>query len=201
MFTCWYSHQSRLAFLQQKVTIGGLKSELYDQEQEALQCIMEAGIQVSPLRVDGTCNPTLGTFLTISNRVFMSKCDAEWIGPRTLSSDVDPYGTLSTRARSAGLVHSADNVVSYVRRCSTGLSYVNLLIASRASTTSRRLDSSPITPASFREGDIVLAQFAIAMFASADNESLIPKLLLRTLISVDTSFSRVRVWICNGSTN
>ena len=51
---------------------------------------------------------------------------------------------------------------------------------------------SPITPASFRDGDIVEVQFAVALFVTGhEDRVLIPRLLLRAIVSVDTTFSRV----------
>lgn len=51
--------------------------------------------------------------------------------------------------------------------------------------------SFTVSPASFRVGDIVEIHFGIALVKGV-NDMLAPKLLLRTIINLDNSFTVVR---------
>ena len=126
IFTC--SAPGRLAFLQQKVSIGGITSCYYNVEQESLQDIMNDLIQLANIRVDLKRNPTNASFLTFSNRVFSQKPDVSNIDARVLGSDVDPYGTLTERANISGLTHAEDNEVSYLRYTRAGFLYAIIFV-------------------------------------------------------------------------
>ncbi|KZV90029.1 hypothetical protein EXIGLDRAFT_771232 [Exidia glandulosa HHB12029] len=158
----------KLAYLQQFVLLDGLDSSRYEHENWALQDVADTLFENAPMRIDDARNPTRSTLTPLGNRLFVPRDD---VHPQTtveITESMDPKGTLRRRAADAGLVHTHDNMVSFLKRTSKG--------------------HVTVAPASFRPGDIVEVHFSIALFRTS-NDKLVPKLILRAIVSVSATFT------------
>ncbi|KZV94297.1 hypothetical protein EXIGLDRAFT_767253 [Exidia glandulosa HHB12029] len=158
----------KVAYIQQFLILDGLLSDRYNTEIWALQDITDTLKETAPMKIDDDRNPTYATHLQVGTRMFVPRDDEHEQATTAISNLMDPNRKLRGCADEAGLVHTPMNSVEFLKR--TNSEYVNL------------------SPMSFKPGDIVEVHFSLALFKTSRN-TLIPKLMLRSVASVDTAFT------------
>ncbi|KZV77905.1 hypothetical protein EXIGLDRAFT_784607, partial [Exidia glandulosa HHB12029] len=158
----------KVAYLQQFVLLGGLASATYNTEVWALQDLIDTLKEIAPLRIEEAKNPAQSVLTHFGNRMFTPRDDAHEQTTVEVTDIMDPNRKLRDLSAAAGLVHTPWNAVAYLKR--TKKDYVE------------------VSPASFRPGDIVEVHFRVALFKTG-RQTLIPKFVLHTIASVDSSFT------------
>ena len=102
-------------YVQQAVGLAGMQSKEYDDEIYALQDIMDSVKDASPKKVDDNKNPTYASVTSFSNRMFSPKNEDKPVPACKLSQFEDPEDKLARKASRAGIVHTEENKVEYLR--------------------------------------------------------------------------------------
>ncbi|EJD54887.1 hypothetical protein AURDEDRAFT_156666 [Auricularia subglabra TFB-10046 SS5] len=166
-----FIQQSRISRLEQRVMIHASQSEAFNDNLQALSGILDQVSSSAPLPTDTQmCLPNSPEgSLTFSNRVFSSKSYSHPQPLASITHMMDPLHVLRTTATKQDLVHTTDNVVEYLRFDGSGYA------------------SAPA--GGFARGDIVEVHFGIVLFHSGV-ANLFAKLVLRSIVSLDQSFSQ-----------
>lgn len=99
--------------------VNGFTSEKYQAENWALMDIISLLTDTAPLRVDNTKNPTYSELTPFGNRLF-NRRDTNVHAEVEITDFMDPKHTLRQKATMAGLVHTTENAVMFLKRARSG---------------------------------------------------------------------------------
>ncbi|TFK60034.1 hypothetical protein BDN72DRAFT_905317 [Pluteus cervinus] len=145
--------RNKAHFLQQSITLSGLKTTTFE---ETLTALQEMYTVISRQFPEGRLlpwqpGPTVlgeGGSITLSNRYFTKRSEGQQMQSTPFSTNIDPKKIL-TRMLTSSLIHTEENEVQYFMR---------------QADLARNFKYSTGNPQNFRIGDIVEVQFSLVVY-------------------------------------
>ncbi|KAJ3531267.1 hypothetical protein NMY22_g8225 [Coprinellus aureogranulatus] len=168
--------QDKVKFLRQGIRISGLKTPTFSRAAQSVKDILaiynRSVTNIQPPTFIG--EDAQGLYLDVSNRYFSATRHGRGGQPVQFTPDVDPTGVLATMG-GGSYYHGEENTVMYLER--------------RTNKLTGRKQTSPISPVTFKSGDIVEAQITFALVPMKANEWKVVA-TLRCVMLLDRTFTQ-----------